>query len=140
MGGVYGRSKAGQLVQQGHYEQAVAEASAAIERDAADVESRVDRAQAYAALDRHAEAAADLEAAVRLDPGDGDIDLDFVDDSYFSALLGVARAQPSAAAGATTLDRYRTLFPRGQHHQDVSEWQSRLRGDKAPPMIIKERD
>lgn len=143
MGGIYGRSKVAKLIQEGNYDEAVAWATSMIERAAGDAETHVERAQAYAALGRHAEAARDLERAVALDAGAGDLDLDSLDDAYFTALLMVARrkAMTSPSEGADLLSRYAATFapPRGQHHRDVEEWQRQLRGEVAAEVIVKER-
>jgi hypothetical protein len=140
MGGIYGRSRASKLNQDGRYHDAVAEATLALERDPGDATALVDRATARAALGEHAAAAADLEAALAADDASGEIDADAVDDAYFSALLAVARAAADPREGADGLARYREVLPGGSHAADVTEWQRRIRGEIPPALIIKERD
>src|SRR5439155_15282044 len=60
MSGQYAQSTAQAAIRQGRYDDAIAEATRAIERDPADPEPLVERATALACLARHAEAAADL--------------------------------------------------------------------------------
>ena len=139
MGVVYGRSLAANLIQQGKYDEAIAEATRAITQSEVDVIAWFDRACARTALGQHVEAVADIEAAVKHDDGLDELDLDVVDDAYFTALLSVARAMPTGAAGASYLVRYRELFPTGAHLGDVVEWQARLRGEVELKPIVIER-
>jgi tetratricopeptide (TPR) repeat protein len=144
MGGIYGRSRIGKLIQEGRYDEAVSWATQALATDPGDLEARVERAQALSALGRYAEATVDLEQALVLDDGSGELDIDQLDDAYFTALLEVARerATVSLDAGADELSRYAAVFapPRGQHHADVDLWTRRIRGQVPPTLIIKERD
>ena len=91
MAGRYGMTFAAKLIQQGKYAEAVEEASRAVARDEEDPAALVDRASAYAWLERYPEAVRDLEAALALDQVAGVLESDVVDDAYFSALLGAAK-------------------------------------------------
>ena len=53
-----------------------------------------------------------------------------VDDVYFSALLGAAKAEArtSMEAAERTLARYKTVLPGGRHLEDAALWPDRLRG------------
>lgn len=130
MAGRYGISFAAKLIQEGKYAEAVEEASRAVARDDEDPAALVDRAGAYAWLERYPEAVRDLEAALALDQTAGVLEIDVVDDAYFSALLGAAKveAQTSADAAARTLARYQTALPGGRHLADAAAWSDRLRG------------
>jgi Flp pilus assembly protein TadD len=130
MAGRYGMTFAAKLIQQGKYAEAVEEASRAIARDEEDPSALVDRASAYAWLERYPEAVRDLEAALALDQMAGVLESDVVDDAYFSALLGAAKleAQTSIEAAARTLGRYKTVLPDGRHLEDAALWPDRLRG------------
>jgi tetratricopeptide (TPR) repeat protein len=130
MAGRYGMTFAAKLIQEGKYAEAVEEASRAVARDDEDPAALVDRASAYAWLERYPEAVRDLEAALALDQTAGVLDLDVVDDAYFSALLGTAKAEAltSIEAAARTLERYKTILPDGRHLEDAALWPQRLRG------------
>ena len=140
MTGIYGRSKAAKLIQEGRYQEAIEAATAAFAAEGSDASALFDRAAAHTALGQHDDAVADLEAALAADAGTGELDMDLVDDAYFTALLEVARQGNVGAAGAAGLDRYRQVLPRGQHHGDVTTWQKRLRGELPPSVIVKERE
>ena len=88
MAGRYGMSFAAKLTEQGKYAEAIEEASRAAARDDEDPAPLVERAAAYAWLERYPEAVQDLEAALALDQTAGVLETDVVDDAYFSALLG----------------------------------------------------
>jgi tetratricopeptide (TPR) repeat protein len=137
MAGQYGMSFAAKLLEKGKYEEAIVEATRAIEREDDNPEHFVERATAAAFLERHAEAVSDLERALALDEEAGVLERDVVDDAYFSALLGAARALP-VADGVARLDRYRQIFPSGRHLRDAADWQKRLRGE-LPSHFVKER-
>ena len=130
MAGRYGMSFAAKLIQEGKYTEAVEEATRAVARDDEDPAALVDRAAAYALLERYPEAARDLEAALALDQTAGVLETDVVDDAYFSALLGAARAEArtSVDAAERTLARYGTVLPDGRHRDDAAAWRDRLRG------------
>lgn len=131
MSGQYGRSFASKLIQDGHYEQAIAEASRAIALEDDNPEHYVDRATACVQLDRNAEAAADFVRALALDGEAGLLETDLVDDAYFSALLAVAReeARGSVEEGCRRLSGYRETLPEGRHLKDAEDWSRRLRGE-----------
>jgi tetratricopeptide (TPR) repeat protein len=133
----YGISFAQKLLDEGKYEQAADEATKALTREPEDPEPWFERASAYAYLDRYLEAAADYEKALQLDEEAHVLTTDFIDDAYFSALLGAARSQP-VAEGVQTLDRYAPVFPQGRHLNDARDWQKRLRGE-LPSQFVKER-
>jgi tetratricopeptide (TPR) repeat protein len=130
MAGRYGMTFAAKLIEQGKYAEAVEEASRAIARDEEDPAALVDRATAYAWLERYAEAVRDFEAALQLDEEAGVLEVDLVDDAYFSAVLGAARAEAktSIEAAERTLSRYAARLPAGRHLDDAAVvWPERLR-------------
>lgn len=133
MAGRYGMSFAAKMIQQGDYPGAVTEATKAHERDAEDPAPLVDRAAAHALMENYAEAVADLEQALVLDEEAGVLDEDLVDDSYFSALLGLAKQQAAASIDDAhqTLARYAKVRPAGRHQGDATEWSARLRATVA---------
>ncbi len=126
--GSYGISIAAKLIEQGKYDEAIAEATRAIEKDANDPEPWFERASAAAMIEKFAAAADDFARAYELDREEGVLDDDVVDDGFFSALLGAARAE-AVDAGVARLDRYAKVFPSGRHVRDASDWQRRLRGE-----------
>ena len=100
-----------------------------------------DRATALAALERYDEAVADFERAKRSTPRRAVLDDDMLDDAYFSALLGAARAVAAngdVAGGCAKLERYAGRFPSGRHVSDAGDWQKRLRGE-LKSTFVKER-
>jgi hypothetical protein len=129
MSGQYGRSFASKLIQDGKYEQAIAEATKAIGAEDDNPEHFVDRATACVQLDRNAEAADDFVRALELDETAGILETDMVDDAYFSSLLAAARADASVDDGCRRLAGYLDALPRGRHVKDVTDWQRRLRGE-----------
>ena len=130
---VYGESKAAKLNEAGEFDQAIAEATRAAEAEPADPEPLVDRAFAYAQLERYPEAVADLDRAIDLDEVAVVLDESLIDDAYFSALLGQARAEAAVPGGVeravATLSRYRERYTAGAHSADLIEWIRRLRGE-----------
>jgi tetratricopeptide (TPR) repeat protein len=122
-------SFAAKMIEQGKYPEAIEEASRAAARDDEDPTPLVERASAYAWLERYPEAVADLEAAIALDETAGVLERDVVDDAYFSALLGAAKAEaPTSLETATrTLARYATVLPSGRHLMEAVAWPDRLR-------------
>jgi tetratricopeptide (TPR) repeat protein len=133
----YGISFAQKLLDEEKYEQAADEATKAIAREPEDPEPHFERAQAYANLDRYVEAAADYEKALALDEEARVLQTDFLDDAYFSALLGAARKEP-VEEGCKRLQHYGEVFPRGRHLDDARDWQKRLRGE-LQSQFVKER-
>ena len=129
MAGRYGMTFAAKLIQQGNYAEAVEEATRAVMRDEEDPAPLVDRASAHAWLEQYAEAVKDLEKALELDKEAGVLEIDTVDDAYFSALLGAARAEArtSVETATSTLARYRSVLPSGRHLDDADAWPERLR-------------
>jgi tetratricopeptide (TPR) repeat protein len=130
MAGRYGMTFAAKLIEQGKYAEAVEEASRAVARDDEDPAALVDRATAHAWLEQYPEAVRDFEAALRLDEAAGVLEVDLVDDAYFSAVLGAARAEAktSIAAAERTLARYAVHLPAGRHLEDAGVvWPERLR-------------
>ena len=138
MGHQYGRSRAAVLTDAGEFEAAVQAATGEIAREPESSEHLWDRAGALASLERYEEAVADLERAKALDAKTAVLDDDMLDDAYFSALLGAARATADVGAGCAKLDRYATLFPSGRHVDDARDWQKRLRGE-LKSQFVKER-
>jgi len=130
----YGISFAQKLLDQEKFEEAAVEAEKAISLDPEDPEPHFELATALANLDRYAEAADHYEKALSLDVTAGVLTTDFVDDAYFSALLGAARQE----ASPQRLQRYLMVLPKGRHLKDVSDWQKRLRGE-LPSEFVKER-
>ena len=129
MAGRYGMSFAAKLIQEGKYLEAVEEATRAAARDEEDPAPLVERANAYAWLERYAEAVKNLEAALVLDETAGVLEVDVVDDAYFSALLGASKleARTSLEAAGRTLARYGAVLPAGRHLADAAAWPERLR-------------
>jgi tetratricopeptide (TPR) repeat protein len=123
MAGRYGMSFAAKMIQEGKYAEAIEEATRAVARDEEDPTPLVERASAYAWLERY------LEAAIALDGSAGVLETDVVDDAYFSALLGAAKleARTSMEAASRTLARYGTILPGGRHLTDAAAWPDRLR-------------
>ena len=129
MAGRYGMSFAAKLMQEGKYAEAIEEATRAAARDDEDPTPLVDRANAYALLERYPEAVRDLEEAFRLDESASVLEVDVVDDAFFSALLGAARAEAATSieAAERTLSRYQAVRPGGRHLADAAAWPERLR-------------
>jgi hypothetical protein len=141
MAGRYGMSFAKELIEKGDYEEAVAAASEAIGGGDAGPEPLFDRATALELLERFEEAVADLETAIAKNRADKVLDPFVLDDSFFSALLGAARAraESDARAGARLLERYVELLPEGAHVAESRDWQKRLRGEM-PSLLDKTKD
>ena len=139
MGHQYGMSRAATLIEAGEFEAAVQAASEEITREGENSEHWWDRATALASLERYDQAVADFERAKEVDLKTSVLDDDMLDDAYFSARLGAARATENIAAGCAKLDKYKVLFPSGRHVQDAGDWQKRLRGE-LKSHFVKERD
>jgi tetratricopeptide (TPR) repeat protein len=137
MGHQYGRSQAAVLIDAGNYEEAVVAATSAMSGEPENSEHFFERASALANLERYGEAIEDFEQARALDGQTQVLEDDVVDDAYFSALLGAARAQ-EVEAGCATLARYQMQFPDGRHVEDAADWQKRLRGE-LKSHFVKER-
>lgn len=131
MAGRYGMSFAAELLEQGKYEEAIEAATSAMQGDRSNPEPFADRAAAYDYLERYAEAASDLEQALALNAAAPVIDQDNLDDAFFSALVGAAKAEAetSVTAGVARLARYPQVLPAGRHVQDSEDWRKRLRGE-----------
>jgi tetratricopeptide (TPR) repeat protein len=138
MGHQYGKSRAAVLLDAGEFEAAVQAATEEIAREPENSEHVWDRGSALASLSRYDAAVADFEHAKRMDAVTQVLDDDMLDDAYFSALLGAARADGDVAAGCAQLARYRELFPSGRHLGDAEDWQKRLRGE-LKSHFVKER-
>ncbi len=138
MGHQYGMSRAAVLNEAGEFAAAAQAATEELAREPDNSEHYWDRATALASLERYADAVADFERAKAADEKSAVLDDDMLDDAYFSALLGAARATADVAAGCATLDRYATLFPSGRHVDDARDWQKRLRGE-LKSHFVKER-
>src|SRR3954447_2266286 len=138
MGHQYGMSRAAVLNEAGEFEAALQAATEEIAREGENSEHWLDRATALASLECYEEALADFERAKALDAKTSVLDDDMLDDAYFSALLGAARATADVSAGCAKLERYATQFPSGRHVQDAADWQKRLRGE-LKSHFVKER-
>ena len=138
MGHQYGRSRAAVLIDAGEFAAALQAATEELAREPENSEHCWDRASALALLERYDEAVADFERAQQVDAKTSVLDDDMLDDAYFSALLGAARAQTDVAAGCQMLQRYGARFPAGRHLQDAQDWQKRLRGE-LKSHFVKER-
>jgi len=138
MGHQYGRSRAAVLIEAGEFEAALQAASDEIAREGENSEHWWDRASALASLERYDEAVADFERAKEVDAKTAVLDDDMLDDAYFSALLGAARATADVSAGCAKLERYATRFPSGRHVKGAGDWQKRLRGE-LKSTFVKER-
>jgi len=131
---VYGRSFASKLIQDGKYEEAIDEAGKAIALEPENPEHYADRATACVQLDRDAEALPDFVRAIELDEEAQVLEIDLIDDAYFSALLAAARREP-VDAGCKRLQSYAQTLPKGRHVRDAAEWQERLRGERKPEFV-----
>jgi tetratricopeptide (TPR) repeat protein len=131
-------SRAAVLIDAGEFEAALEAATQESAREPQSSEHRLDRATALAALERYDEAVAGFEEAKQVDAETSVLDEDMLDDAYFSALLGAARATPDVAAGCAKLERYLAIYPAGRHVNDASDWQKRLRGE-LKSQFVKER-
>jgi tetratricopeptide (TPR) repeat protein len=138
MGHQYGMSRAAVLIDAGEFEAALQAATEELAREQENSEHWWDRASALASLERYEEAVADFERAKQVDAKTSVLDDDMLDDAYFSALLGAARATSDVTAGCAKLDRYATHFPSGRHVRDAGDWQKRLRGE-LKSHFVKER-
>ena len=140
MGHQYGLSRAAVLLDAGEFEAALQAATEESAREQENSEHWWDRAQALAQLERYDEAVEDFERAKRVDAKTSVLDDDMLDDAYFSALLGAARAAAAGdvAAGCAKLERYLGTYPSGRHVKDAEDWQKRLRGE-LKSQFVKER-
>ncbi len=131
MGGRYGMSFAAELMERGRYEDAIEAATSAMDGAGGNPEPFADRAAAYDYLERYAEAATDLEQAMKLNAAEPVLDQDNLDDAFFSALVGAAKmdAERCVDDGVVRLARYSQVLPRGRHVQDSEDWRRRLRGE-----------
>ena len=98
MGGRYGMSFASELNEEGRHDEAVAEATKAIDAGDVTAEPLIDRATAYDLLERHAEAVADFERAIEVNNVAQTVDADMLDDAYFSALVSAGKEAAVAYA------------------------------------------
>ena len=135
MAGRYGMTQAAKLISEGRYEEAIEEATKRHQRDGEDPDPLIERAEANALLDRFDQAFADLEQAIAV--GSEVLDVDTVDDAYFSALLGAAKkaAESSVDKGVKLLSRYGTIIPKGRHVKDAADWAKRLKGELASQFV-----
>ncbi|HXU67713.1 MAG TPA: hypothetical protein VN947_00215 [Polyangia bacterium] len=143
MGHQYGRSRAAVYNEAGEFEAALQASTEEIAREADNSEHHLDRATALAALERYDEAVEAFEHAQELDRESAVLDDDMLDDAYFSALLGAARATATTAptnvaTACEKLTRYAGRFPSGRHLTDAVDWQKRLRGE-LKSTFVKER-
>jgi tetratricopeptide (TPR) repeat protein len=134
----YGKTFAAELNEHGDFDKALAAATDAIAREPENPDHFVDRGTAQAALEHYDAAVADFARALELDRETRTLDDDILDDSYFSALLGAARAEP-VDAGVARLGGYAALFPKGRHLADARDWARRLRGELKTE-FVKRRD
>jgi tetratricopeptide (TPR) repeat protein len=124
-------SFASELNEEGRHDEAVAEATKAIDAGDVTAEPLIDRATAYDLLERHAEAVADFERAIEVNNVAQTVDADMLDDAYFSALVSAGKeaAETSKEAAAAGIGRYLRVLPSGRHVKDAQQWQARLRGE-----------
>jgi tetratricopeptide (TPR) repeat protein len=129
--GRYGMSFAKKLTEEGRYEEAIAEATREIDAGKGGPEIIAERAAAYELCERWSEAVDDFERAIVLDRDERVLELDLIDDAYFSALLAAAREDADKAidVGVARLDRYAALLPSGNHVKDAIDWKKRLKGE-----------
>jgi tetratricopeptide (TPR) repeat protein len=120
----YGQLRSGALVAAGRFDDAVAAATAEAAANPGDPEPCFNRGQALAALERFAEAAADYERALAMDPGASAVDPEAVDDELFFAL----RSEATRRGDPAPLRRYLELLPAGRHAADVPKWTDKLAG------------
>jgi tetratricopeptide (TPR) repeat protein len=133
-------SFASELNEKGDYEEAIEAATKAMAEDDKNPEPFLDRAVAHDGLEQYAEAARDFERAITLNGVARVLDKDNLDDAYFSALVGAAKAEAetSVPAAVRTLARYAELLPEGRHVHDAEDWRKRVRGEM--PSFLDERD
>ena len=131
MGGRYGMTQAAKLIAAGSYEAAIVEATRLHARNGEDPDPLIERAEAHSLLGHYSDAVSDLEAAIRVGEEAGVLEVDSVDDAYFSALLGAAKkqAEGDVEGGVKQLARYEEVIPSGRHLKDAKEWVQRLRGE-----------
>lgn len=138
MAGRYGMSFAKSLIEKGDYEEAVAAATTEIDEGRGGPEPYFDRATAHDLLEAYTDAAADFEAAIRINTVQKEIDPFSLDDAYFSALVSAAQGEAEVARGLVHLARYRATLPRGAHVEESVTWEKRLRGE-LPSLLDKTR-
>ena len=141
MGHQYGMSRAAVFNEAGEFEAALQASTEEIAREHENSEHYWDRATALAALERYEEAVVEFERAQDVDRKTSVLDDDMLDDAYFSALLGAARAVAAGGdvgGGCAKLERYAARFPSGRHESDAVDWQKRLRGE-LKSTFVKER-
>jgi tetratricopeptide (TPR) repeat protein len=131
----YGQSFAEQLIADGKFEEAVAAADQAIALDGHDPGGYADRALALYYLDEFEASVHDYERACELSKqGQGDLDDDILDDSYFEALRAQAVAVFEGGDGARAralLDGYPKHAPTGRHASDRTKWYELFAGQRA---------
>ena len=104
----YGQLRSGALYSAGHFEDAVAAATAEAAADPTDPEPLFNRGLALTGLERFLEAAADYERALAMDGSASTVDPEAVDDELFFALRSLALSQKGDPGRAhATLERYR---------------------------------
>jgi hypothetical protein len=140
--GLYGRSFASKLLQDGKYAEAVAEATKAIALEEDNPEHHVDRATALVLLERNGDAVEDFRRALELEVEAQILEVDLVDDAYFSALLAAAReeAKTSVEQGCARLATYLATLPKGRHVTDVRDWSRRLKGELESTFVKRRLD
>lgn len=136
MAGRYGMSFAKKHIEDGEYDEAIAAATEMLTAGEGGPEPWFDRGTAYELCERYAEAVTDLEQAIAMNKAAQEIDPFSLDDAYFSATLGAARAERDPKAGVARLDRYREILPDGAHLAESRDWQKRLKGE-LPSLLDK---
>jgi tetratricopeptide (TPR) repeat protein len=126
---IYGALFSSKMVSEGRFDEAIATATSEILTQPDEPEGYFNRAQAYAGLERFAEAVADYEKALTMDMSQSSVDPEIVDDELFFALRSLAatrKAEPEAAIAV--LERYRAIVPTGRHLEDIDKWKDSFNG------------
>jgi tetratricopeptide (TPR) repeat protein len=129
----YGQLRSSMLCAAGRFEEALAAASEEAATEPHDPEPLFNRGQALAGLERFAEAAADYQRALALDPSESALDPEALDDELFFAL----RSEAVRQADPDVLRRYAAILPAGRHLDDVKKWVDKLSGIEA--VWVRER-
>lgn len=134
----YGRLLSTKLVAEGKFDEALAAATSEIALQPDEPEAHFNRGQAHAGQQRWAEAVADYQRALAMDPSDSAMDPETVDDELFFALRCWAdQQQADPAAAAELLRRYTAILPDGRHRDDVAKWIDKWNG--VQPVWYRER-
>ena len=124
MAGRYGMSFAAKMIQEGKYAEAIEEATRAVARDDEDPAPLVDRASAYAWLERYPEAVRISRRRSRSTrrPACSRPTWSTTPTSARCSAPRRLEARTSMEAADATLARYKTVLPGGRHLADAAAW------------------